>query len=442
MAYRGSLAIVVVFLVLAACTGGEASTTSTSPDPSSTSSTESVSTTTAPGAGSGAGDDLLTFARGALLVGQTGIDDNDRTLPLQAIDGDPAQVVFSEDPSVPVELVYRLPSATAFEVFSIANAAEPTGRETFFRTVTVSGSEVGPDGPFAVLGQVDLGETVVRDDGTVVFSAVPGNKVVWVKIRLEGGVDMGTGGSERARIVFSEIIGVGVQDQQPLSTGFAGVWDLRFSARPESPGETLELVQDGAVITGCLEKTVIQGSVNGSIAKATGVDPDTGETSSFIFVVDGDGSLAAAVATGDRSFVARVAVPLSQPVSDRCSTDSGASGVCDSPLYVNFEYDSAVIESESEQLLSDIYRILVDLEVAEIIIEGHTSSEGTEAHNLELSRARAQAVADDLIRRGYPQAAINVVGLGESDLLVSPDNDESSKAINRRVEIVCGQAGG
>ncbi|MDH3190890.1 MAG: OmpA family protein, partial [Acidimicrobiia bacterium] len=200
--------------------------------------------------------------------------------------------------------------------------------------------------------------------------------------------------------------------------------------------------QDGAVITGCLEKTVIQGSVNGSIAKATGVDPATGETSSFIFVVDSDGSLAGAVAVGNRSFVARTAVPVSETVSDRCGTASGASGVCDAPLYVNFEYDSAVIESESEQLLSDIYRILVDLQIAEIIIEGHTSSEGSEAHNLELSKARAQAVADDLIRRGFPAGAINVVGLGESDLLVAPDNDESARAINRRVEIVCGQADG
>lgn len=441
MAYGGSSAVLVALLALAACTGGDASTSSTSPDSSSTSSTESTSTTTGLDQASADGDDLLTFARGALLVSQTGIDGNDRTLPLQAIDGDPAQVVFSEDPNLPVELVYRLPSPTSFNAFAVANAVVPDGRETFFGMVTVSGSDVGPDGPFTVLGQIDLSEGDIRDDGMAVFPAASGNQAVWVKVRLEAAA-ADAGGTGRSRIVFSEIIGVGVQEEQPLSTGFEGVWDLRFSARPDSPGETLELVQDGAVITGCLEKTVIQGSVNGSIAKATGLDPGTGETSSYIFVVDNDGSLAGAVAVGNRSFVARTAVPLSQTVSDRCGTGSGASGVCDAPLYVNFEYDSAVIESESEQLLSDIYRILVDLQIAEIIIEGHTSSEGSEAHNLELSKARAQAVADDLIRRGFPAGAINVVGLGESDLLVAPDNDESARSINRRVEIVCGQAGG
>jgi OmpA-OmpF porin, OOP family len=93
--------------------------------------------------------------------------------------------------------------------------------------------------------------------------------------------------------------------------------------------------------------------------------------------------------------------------------------------------------TESAAILSDIFGVLTDLGVEQATIEGHTSTEGTDAYNRDLSERRASAVAEQLVALGFPVGALTTVGLGESEPLVFPDEDESARAINRRVEIVC-----
>lgn len=50
---------------------------------------------------------------------------------------------------------------------------------------------------------------------------------------------------------------------------------------------------------------------------------------------------------------------------------------------------------------------------AELFIEGHTDSTGDEEMNEQISRARAQAVADEFRSSGIPVDEANVVGRGE-----------------------------
>lgn len=68
-------------------------------------------------------------------------------------------------------------------------------------------------------------------------------------------------------------------------------------------------------------------------------------------------------------------------------------------------------------------------------IEGYTDSSGDDAQNLELSRARAQAVADVLIDLGVDSKRISAKGLGES-FPVAENASVKGRAQNRRVEIV------
>jgi OmpA family len=75
---------------------------------------------------------------------------------------------------------------------------------------------------------------------------------------------------------------------------------------------------------------------------------------------------------------------------------------------------------------------------AEITVTGHTDTVGSAAYNLTLSQHRAEAVADELIRRGVPATDIVTVGRGEEDLLV-PTADGVNEPRNRRVEIVVPQ---
>jgi len=67
-------------------------------------------------------------------------------------------------------------------------------------------------------------------------------------------------------------------------------------------------------------------------------------------------------------------------------------------------------------------------------ITGHTDSRGSEESNLDLSRRRAQAVADELIASNVSRARITTRGLGKSSPIATNDTPEG-RAQNRRVEI-------
>lgn len=59
---------------------------------------------------------------------------------------------------------------------------------------------------------------------------------------------------------------------------------------------------------------------------------------------------------------------------------------------INFDYDSEVIREESKPTLDKIIAILKSQPSLQIIIEGHTDSEGSDEHNKILSQRRAEAV--------------------------------------------------
>ena len=64
----------------------------------------------------------------------------------------------------------------------------------------------------------------------------------------------------------------------------------------------------------------------------------------------------------------------------------------------------------------------------------HTDSDGGNSHNLQLSKARAKAVADALILHGVGTESITAKGYGENKPIASNETAEG-KAINRRVEL-------
>lgn len=68
-------------------------------------------------------------------------------------------------------------------------------------------------------------------------------------------------------------------------------------------------------------------------------------------------------------------------------------------------------------------------------IEGYTDSRGVKQENLELSRARAQTVADLLVDLGVEAKRVEVVGHGDS-FPVAENASARGRAQNRRVEIV------
>jgi outer membrane protein OmpA-like peptidoglycan-associated protein len=105
---------------------------------------------------------------------------------------------------------------------------------------------------------------------------------------------------------------------------------------------------------------------------------------------------------------------------------------------VLFETDRATLRPEAVRVLRDIAKHL-GKSVGTLVVEGHTDSRGTRAHNVDLSRRRAAAVADWLRSGGLdPSTRLVVRGLGEAAPAHSNATEEGRER-NRRVVITVSQ---
>ncbi len=101
-----------------------------------------------------------------------------------------------------------------------------------------------------------------------------------------------------------------------------------------------------------------------------------------------------------------------------------------------FDPDSYVIKGESFKTLKNIGQLLEEDPSLRLSIEGHTDSDGSEAHNSELSHNRSKAVVNYLIQKyGVEAGRLEARGWGESKPIDTNDSPEG-KANNRRVELV------
>src|SRR5712671_671920 len=109
---------------------------------------------------------------------------------------------------------------------------------------------------------------------------------------------------------------------------------------------------------------------------------------------------------------------------------------------VLFDYDKAALKPEAEQALKKVAVVLSQFPESKVTVEGYTDSKGTKAANMQLSRERAQAVKDWLVKNGGVLATnISTKGLGEQYPVAPNTNTDGSdnplgRALNRRVSII------
>jgi outer membrane protein OmpA-like peptidoglycan-associated protein len=99
-----------------------------------------------------------------------------------------------------------------------------------------------------------------------------------------------------------------------------------------------------------------------------------------------------------------------------------------------FDTDSYALRGASRSTLNELATNFEQYPDNRIIVEGHTDSTGSEAHNQQLSENRAAAVADYLIDQGVSASKVVVYGFGEARPKASNDTAEG-RQLNRRVEI-------
>lgn len=100
-----------------------------------------------------------------------------------------------------------------------------------------------------------------------------------------------------------------------------------------------------------------------------------------------------------------------------------------------FHHDSAVLLPQGQREVARVAGVLNRYPETRIEVRGHSDATGAHGCNQQLSRERAEAVADGLVQHGVPRHRISVVGYGERQPV------SSSHAMNRRVEIVVIPAG-
>ena len=102
---------------------------------------------------------------------------------------------------------------------------------------------------------------------------------------------------------------------------------------------------------------------------------------------------------------------------------------------VLFRSAESTLLSSAQVKLDQVANALLDVRARNLIVEGHTDSQGSTSYNQDLSQRRADAVRDYLIQKGYPADRIQARGIGKGRPIADNASPEG-RANNRRVEII------
>jgi outer membrane protein OmpA-like peptidoglycan-associated protein len=131
-------------------------------------------------------------------------------------------------------------------------------------------------------------------------------------------------------------------------------------------------------------------------------------------------------------YIGNVKVATGKPDTRHKLVDEGKF----STTGILFDNASAVIRPESAGVLKEIGSTLTENNSLKIKIIGHTSSDGDDAANLELSRQRAAAVKEYLTKEFSIDASrMETEGKGETKP-VGDNKTKEGRAMNRRVEFI------
>jgi outer membrane protein OmpA-like peptidoglycan-associated protein len=99
-----------------------------------------------------------------------------------------------------------------------------------------------------------------------------------------------------------------------------------------------------------------------------------------------------------------------------------------------FDVDKTALKEDATTELADLARVLKDYPDTVLVVEGHTDSTGSAAHNKKLSEQRAQSVIDVLATDGVDRSRLTAKGWGE-DKPIQSNTTADGRAQNRRVEV-------
>ena len=130
---------------------------------------------------------------------------------------------------------------------------------------------------------------------------------------------------------------------------------------------------------------------------------------------------------------------LKGALSSVADTTETARGVIVSLSGILFDVGKATLKPASQLSVAKLAGILMVFPNMNLSIEGYTDSTGSADLNMRLSMDRARAVYEFLMTQGISNARMKYQGFGPENP-VAPNDTESNRARNRRVEVVLTQA--
>ena len=124
-----------------------------------------------------------------------------------------------------------------------------------------------------------------------------------------------------------------------------------------------------------------------------------------------------------------------KPIRMDITLDPIAKGVSTTLNNVFFGFDSYALTNNSKSELSKVVKFLILHNNITITVKGHTDNDGNENYNMALSRNRAKAVCDFMIKNGIEKSRLKYEGKGAAEP-VATNNTEEGKAKNRRIEFM------
>jgi len=98
-----------------------------------------------------------------------------------------------------------------------------------------------------------------------------------------------------------------------------------------------------------------------------------------------------------------------------------------------FDVDKDTIRPNSRATLDAAVKVLKEFEEVDFEVSGHTDTDGSRDHNVDLSRRRAESVRAYMVKKGIPEHRLTTRGAGPDEPL-APNDTKKNKAQNRRIE--------
>jgi OOP family OmpA-OmpF porin len=294
------------------------------------------------------------------------------------------------------------------------------------------------------IGYVPKGYASLDESGAVIrTSSGPGNELMQVTIPVGAGVKFRL--SDRVALNFGYTMNFldgdyfdtqksSVYHKDRFSYAYGGLeFSLGSSAKPN-----LDWVNPVAMMYDELNDPTLRQEVQALKGRVTNVEKAVDDLKKDS---DGDGvsdQFDKCPNTPAGTVVDGSGCPLKMPTIDT-SLFVRKGAVISGPAVAPTAYANIQFEFDSSGLRPTAFPILdatsADLRASKktVTIAGYASSEGTAAHNLRLSKDRANSVKTYLVNSGVDAKKLKVKGLGETNP-VADNSTEAGRELNRRVE--------